>query len=99
VITIHNPANGTWHTWVHGWAAPGGSSDYDLFTFNLPASPEDAGSLVITGEPANATNGQTATIGVSWTGATTGQWWLGAVTHKTGSTVLSRTLVNVDNRP
>ena len=99
MITIHNPVNGTWHLWVHGWQTIGADSPYTLYVFDLPAAPEDAGSLVIDSEPANATIGETGTIDVSWTGATLGQWWLGAVTHKTGATVMGRTLVNVNNLP
>jgi subtilisin family serine protease len=98
MITIHNPVDGTWHLWVHGWQTIGADSPYTLYVFDLPASPEDAGSLVIDSEPPDATIGSTQTIDVSWTGATAGQWWLGAVTHKRGTTVMGRTLVNVDNR-
>ena len=97
-ITIHNPVNGTWHLWVHGWQTIGPDSPYTLYSFNLPAAPEDTGSLQVTSEPANAVIGTVGTINVSWTGATIGQWWLGAVTHKTGATVMGRTLINVDNR-
>jgi hypothetical protein len=98
MITILNPVDGTWHLWVHGWQTIGPDSPYTLYVFDLPASPEDAGNLSIASEPANATNGASATIGISWANATAGQWWLGAVTHKRDSTVLGRTLVNVDNR-
>lgn len=97
LITINNPVNGTWHVWIHGWSAPGGDTNYNLYTWAVPASP-DAGSLVITAEPANATIGAVGQIDVSWTGATSGQWHLGAVSHLQGATVMGRTLVNVDNR-
>jgi subtilisin family serine protease len=96
LITINNPVDGTWHVWIHGWSAPGGDTNYNLYTWGISATP--GGSLVITSEPADATNGSTATIGVSWTGATLGQWHLGAVSHLQGTTVMGRTLINVDNR-
>jgi hypothetical protein len=80
LITISNPADGTWHVLVHGWAAPGGSSDYDLYTWAISATP--GGSLAIASAPTSATNGTTGTINLNWTGATAGQWHFGAVTHR-----------------
>jgi subtilisin family serine protease len=96
LITINNPADGTWHVWIHGWSAPGGDTNYTLYTWDVSATP--GGTLVIDSEPADATIGSTAQIDVSWTGATLGQWHLGAVSHVQGTTVMGRTLVNVDNR-
>ncbi len=90
------PQDGTWTIFVHGWSAPGGDSDYDLFTWVVSATP--GGSLTIDSAPTSAQNGQTATIDVSWTGATDGQWHLGAVSHSDGAGLLGLTLVDVDNR-
>ena len=93
-VTIQSPANGTWTVYVHGWQTEGNvSSDYTLYSWIVPNT--TGGSLVATG-PASATNGTTATINLSWTGAT--GWNLGAVDHTEGSTVFGRTLVEVDNR-
>jgi hypothetical protein len=92
-VTIQSPANGTWTVYVHGWQAPGGDSDYTLYSWAVPNT--TGGSLVATG-PASAVNGTTGTINLSWTGAV--GWNLGAVDHTEGSTVLGRTLVEVDNR-
>jgi hypothetical protein len=97
IVNISNPANGTWKVYVHGWATPGGSSDYDLFTWAIPAAP-DTGNLTIASEPDDATVNTFATIEPAWTGATTGQWWLGMVSHWRNTNELGRTFVNVDNR-
>lgn len=94
-INVANPANGTWTVFVHGWLAPGGSSDYTLYHWVISATP--GGNMTASGPP-SATIGTVGTVNVSWTGATAGQWHLGAVTHNQGATVLGRTLVEVDNR-
>lgn len=96
LVDIMLPADGTWYVFVHGWAAPGGDSDYDLYTWAVSATP--GGNLTIDSAPASATGGATGTINLSWTGATDGQWHLGAVSHTGDSGLMGLTLVNVDNR-
>jgi subtilisin family serine protease len=95
LIDIALPANGTWRVYVHGWSAPSGNVDYDLYTWAISATP--GGTMQVTAAPTSATIGQTASISVSWSGATAGQWHLGAVSH-TGSSLMGLTLVEVDNR-
>ncbi len=96
LIDIEQPMDGTWTVWVHGWSTPGGDSDYDMYTWAIPATP--GGSLTIDSAPTSATVGATGTIDVSWTGATAGQWYLGAVSHSGDAGVMGLTLVEVDNR-
>jgi subtilisin family serine protease len=95
-IDILLPADGTWYVFVHGWAAPGGDSDYDMFTWAVSATP--GGNLTIDSAPTSATLGATEAIDVSWTGATIGQWHLGAVSHTGDGGLMGLTLVEVDNR-
>jgi len=96
LIDIQSPADGTWSVYVHGWAAPGGDSDYDMYSWVVSATP--GGNLSIDSAPASATLGQTATINLSWTSATAGQWHLGAVSHTGDAGLMGLTLVEVDNR-
>jgi subtilisin family serine protease len=99
LINISNPANGTWTVYVHGWSAPGGDSDYDMWTWAVPAA--TGGSLSISSAPTSATIGTIGTITVNWTGLTSGgigDWYLGAVSHTGPSGFMGRTVVNVDNR-
>lgn len=96
VIEIPNPADGTWSVYVHGWQAPGGDSDYDMYSWTISATP--GGNLTIDSAPTSATIGTTGTIETSWTGATDGQWHLGAVSHSDGAGLIGLTLVDVDNR-
>jgi len=96
LIDILFPEDGTWSVYVHGWSCPGGDSDYDMYTWIISATP--GGNLVIDSAPASATLGATETVDVSWTGATAGQWHLGAVSHTGDVGLMGLTLIDVDNR-
>jgi hypothetical protein len=96
LVDILLPMDGTWSVYVHGWSAPGGDSDYDMYTWAISATP--GGSLTIDAAPTSATLGATEAIDLSWTGATTGEWHLGAVSHTGDVGLMGLTLVNVDNR-
>jgi subtilisin family serine protease len=91
LIDILLPADGTWKVYVHGWAAPGGDSDYDMFTWAVPLA--SGGSLNLDSAPTSATIGDVGTVEVSWSGLADG-WYLGAVSH-TGATLMGLTLVEV----
>lgn len=96
LIDIANPADGIWSVYVHGWQTAGPSAAYDLYTWAISLTP--GGNLVIDSAPTSATIGATETIDVSWTGATAGQWHLGAVSHTGDVGLMGLTLINVDNR-
>jgi hypothetical protein len=95
-VDILLPMDGTWYVFVHGWSAPGGDSDYDMYSWVVSATP--GGNMMIDSAPAAATLGATETIDVSWTGATAGEWHLGAVSHTGDAGLMGLTLINVDNR-
>ena len=96
LIDIFSPMDGKWSVYVHGWSSPGGDSDYDMYTWAISATP--GGNMTIDPAPGPASIGATETIKVSWTGATAGEWHLGAVSHTGDSGLMGLTLVNVDNR-
>ncbi len=95
-IDILLPEDGVWTLWVHGWSAPGGDSDYDLYSWVVSATP--GGNLTIDSAPAAATLGADGEVEASWSGATGGQWHVGAVSHTGESGLLGLTVVEVDNR-
>ncbi len=96
-IEIFLPADGTWTLYVHGWqTAPGPDSDYTLYEWDISATP--GGSLVVDSAPTSATLGESGTIEFSWSGATTGSWYLGAISHTGDAGLLGLTLVEIDNR-
>lgn len=96
LIDILLPADGTWDVYVHGWSTPGGDSDYDLYTWAVSATP--GGNLSIDSAPTSATMGTVGAVDLSWAGATTGQWHLGAVSHTGDTGLMGLTLIDVDNR-
>jgi hypothetical protein len=67
-----------------------------MYSWAISATP--GGNLVIDSAPNSATLGAVETIDVSWTGATGGQWHLGAVSHTGDAGLMGLTLVDVDNR-
>jgi hypothetical protein len=97
------PADDTYDIWVHGWATPGGDSDYYLWTWAVPLA-AGGGSLSVDAAPASAIIATTGTVDFSWAGLGSGlpeNWYLGAVSHSDGpglAGLLGLTLVNVDNR-
>jgi hypothetical protein len=95
-VDILLPADGTWSVYVHGWAAPGGDSDYSMYSWAISATP--GGNLSVTSAPTSATIGETASIDLAWAGAAAGQWHLGAVSHTGTNGLMGLTLVEVDNR-
>jgi hypothetical protein len=96
LVDISLPDDGTWSVYVHGWQTAGPSADFDMYSWIISATP--GGNLVVDSAPTSATLGAVGTIDVSWTGATAGQWHLGAVSHTGDSGILGLTLVDVDNR-
>ncbi len=96
LVDITLPMDGTWKVYVHGWAAPGGDSDYDMFTWAVPLA--TGGSLVLDSAPTSAVSGTVASIQVSWSGLAD-EWYLGAVSHTGPSGLMGLTLVEVDNLP
>ncbi len=96
LVEIVLPEDGTWSVYVHGWSAPGGDSDYDMYTWAISATP--GGNLSIDSAPASATQGATEPIELSWSGATAGQWHIGAVSHTGDAGLMGLTVVEVDNR-
>ncbi len=94
-ISLILPDDGTYSIWVHGWQTVDASADYDLYTWVISATP--GGSLVVDA-PTSVSIGQQEDLGVSWTGATEGEWHIGAVSHADENGLLGLTLINVDNR-
>ena len=67
-----------------------------MYTWAISATP--GGNLRIDSAPASATAGAVETIEISWTGATAGEWHLGAVSHTGDAGLMGWTFVDVDNR-
>jgi hypothetical protein len=96
LVDILLPENGTWSVYVHGWQTVGPYADYDMYNWVVSATP--GGNMSVDSAPSAAVIGDTGTVDVSWSGATDGQWHLGAVSHTGDVGLMGLTLVNVDNR-
>ena len=93
-VNLPAPADGTYTMIVHGWQVVPDPLSFTLQNWILPATP--GGSLTITSAPSSAAISATGTVTASWTGATPGVSYLGAVSHSNASGVLALTLVDVD---
>jgi hypothetical protein len=96
LVTLLNPADGTWKVFVHGWATPGGDSDYRLSSWVVSATP--VGNLTIDSAPATAAIGTGGTVRVNWAGLADSMDYLGAISHTGDPGLLGMTLVNVSTR-
>jgi hypothetical protein len=104
-VDVANPPAGDYyvfvHGWgtdgpfVHGWGTDGPDANYTLFSWAFSATPGSS-NMTISGAPASATLGDTATLTVDWTGLTAGTKYLGAVSHSDAGGILGLTLIGVD---
>ena len=95
IVDLVLPADDTYSVYVHGWQTVTPTTPVTTYAWVVSATP--GGSLDVTG-PSSATIGEVGTIDASWTGATAGEWHLGAVSHSDADGLLGLTLVEVDNR-
>jgi subtilisin family serine protease len=95
-IDLVLPPDDTYTVWIHGWQTAGPNVDFTFYWWEISATP--GGNLTIDSQPADAVIGKTEPIDISWTGATAGEWHLGAVSHADADGLIGLTLVNVDNR-
>jgi hypothetical protein len=93
LIDLPSPAAGSYKLYVHGWQTDGTSAVYTLFSWLVPNSA--AGNLTATPSTTTATVGGTATVGVSWSGLTSGTKYLGRISYRDGSAEIGSTLVTV----
>ncbi len=92
-VNLVNPAPGNYFVVVHGWQTDGADANYTLFNWNLGSA--DAGNMTVTA-PATATIGATGTIGLAFSGLTTGTKYLGSVVYGGATGLPSPTIVRVD---
>ncbi|MBL8289485.1 MAG: S8 family serine peptidase [Rubrivivax sp.] len=91
-VNLLNPAAGTYTVVVHGWGVAG-SSPFKLHTWLLGSAA--AGNMTVAA-PAAATIGATGTIGLTFSGLTTGTKYLGSVAYGGAAGMPNPTIVRVD---
>jgi hypothetical protein len=96
LIELFLPADDTYTMVVHGWSVPNAPLSYTLQYWNVPLA--SGGSLSVDTAPTSATVGESGTVGVSWSGLSSGTTYLGAVSHTGDSGLMGITLVDVDTQ-
>ena len=92
-VNLKNPAAGTYKVYVHGWqTAGGGTTSYQLFTWNLAGAAAPT-NMTATVAPPTATTAGPATVSLSFTGLAAGTRYLGAVDYHRGATPIGTTIV------
>jgi hypothetical protein len=84
---------GQYYVLVVGYAAPTMTADYTLFTWLLDSTV--AGNMTVTA-PATAVTGATGTVGLAFSGLTSGTKYLGSVAYGGAAGLPSPTIVRVD---
>ena len=94
MVTLANPAPGTYAVCVVGYAPAGGSATYKLSSWVL--SPTATGGNFKVVAPGSVALGGTAPVVMSWSGLAVGKRYLGSVSYLQGTTPVGTTMVEVD---
>ena len=89
-VTLIDPPAGTYDVYVNGFDTHGGTGPYHLANFVVPSA--DAGNVVMSPNPAAATQGSPLSLTANWSGLDPAKRWFGVINY-TGTT--SETLLSV----
>jgi subtilisin family serine protease len=93
-VNVSNPQPGTYTVFMHGWGLPNGTTPFKLHAWVLGSSAP--GNMTVTA-PASATAGQTAQIGLNFSGLAPATKYLGSVVYGGAAGLPAPTIVRVDN--
>nr|WP_314547608.1 S8 family peptidase [uncultured Massilia sp.] len=94
MVTVLNPAAGSYRVCVVGYAPETASTRYKLSSWIV--NPATASSNLKATAPSAVVMAGTATVSVAWAGLATGKRYLGSIGYKNGSTLLGTTVLDVD---
>ncbi len=94
-VNLTNPAAGTYAFFANLFASPAGPVAVSADSWVLTGSA--AGNFTATTASLSVTTGATVNNGLSWTGLTAGQRYVGSATYSDGSATVGRTIVNVNS--
>jgi len=94
LIELMLPADDTYTMVVHGWSVPNAPLPYTLHYWEVPMV--SGGSLSVDSAPTSAVIGATETVDISWSGLSSGNDYVGAVSHTGDVGLMGFTLVEVD---
>jgi hypothetical protein len=92
-VNLVNPAAGTYSVRVVGFATGDSATTFTLFNWSLGST--SAGNMTVAA-PANAVNGGTGNIGLTFAGLTAGIKYLGSVAYGGDPSLPAPTIVRVD---
>jgi hypothetical protein len=92
-VNVSSPAAGTYTAYMHGWGLPSGSTPFKLHAWAVGGTA--AGNMTITA-PASATAGQTAEIGLGFSGLAPATKYLGSVVYSGSTGLPAPTIVRID---
>ena len=92
MVTFVDPPAGTYNVYVHGFNTAGPSASFTLYEWPIGSGP--AGNMTVPG-PATATIGGSVPVNLSFTGLTSGTWYLGQTVYNDGTSDIGSTIVNV----
>jgi hypothetical protein len=92
MVTFTDPPAGTYTVYVHGFNTNGPSASLTLFSWQLTSA--DAGNMTVPA-PVATTTGGTVPVNLSFTGLTSGTWYLGQTVYNDGTSDIGSTIVNV----
>ncbi len=94
-VDIFFPVPGNYYVVVHGWGTDGPDANYTLFSWAVPAT-AGSSNMTVSGAPASAVQGDTATLTVDWFGLSAGTKYLGGVFHNDAGGLIDITFIGVD---
>jgi Fibronectin type-III domain len=96
MVTMQNPAPGTYKACLVGYGTENNISQVDFTFSSWVVSTADVGGNFKVLMPAKAYMGGTASVGMSWSGLAAGKRHMGAFTYATGGVTQGMTLVEVN---
>jgi hypothetical protein len=92
MVTFVDPPAGNYTVYVHGFNTVNPTANFTLYEWQLDTA--NAGNMNVP-PPATATVGGTVPVNLSFTGLSSGMWYLGQVVYNDGTNDIGTTIVNV----
>jgi uncharacterized protein YfaP (DUF2135 family) len=92
MVTLNAPAAATYTVYVHGFDTAGASTDFTLFSWQVPTT--SAGNINLPA-PATATVGGVVPVNLTFTGLAADTWYLGQVVYNDGTNNIGSTIIGV----
>ena len=92
MVTFVDPPAGNYTVYIHGFNTVNPTAAFTLYEWPLDTA--NAGNMNVPG-PVSVTTGGTVPVNLSFSGLSTGVWYLGQVVYNDGASDIGTTIVNV----